>query len=412
MQKNKLYPWCVVGMLWFVALLNYLDRQMLSTMQPFMKISIEELNSAANFGRLMAAFLWIYAFMSPVSGMIADRLNRKWLIVGSLFVWSGVTWAMGYAQTFEQLYVLRAIMGISEAFYIPAALALIADYHESGTRSFAIGIHTTGIYLGQALGGFGAVIAAISSWQFTFHSFGFVGIAYSLILLFFLKEKKGYSVDTTKKITMRMEFSNAAKGISMLLGNISFWVILFYFSAPSLPGWATKSWLPTLFSQTLHLPMEDAGPFSSMTLALASFVGVLIGGAVSDRWVQRNLKGRIYTGAIGLAFTIPALFLLGFGTTVLPVFAGALCFGLGFGIFDVNSMPILCQFVSPRYRATGYGLMNMAGISAGAFITNFLGKSIDAGHLGRDFAMLSIIIVVTIILQLTVLKPKTANMTE
>ena len=86
MKNPKLYPWLVVAMLWFVALLNYLDRQMLSTMKPSMMIDIAELVSAQNFGRLMAIFLWIYAFMSPISGIIADRLNRKWMIVGSLFV--------------------------------------------------------------------------------------------------------------------------------------------------------------------------------------------------------------------------------------------------------------------------------------------------------------------------------------
>ncbi len=168
MQQKKFYPWAVVGMLWFVALLNYLDRQMLSTMKPSMMIDIAELAKAENFGRLMAIFLWIYAFMSPVSGIIADRLNRKWLIVGSLFVWSGVTLSMGYATNFNQLYVLRAIMGVSEAFYIPAGLSLIVDYHQGKTRSIAVGIHTTGIYLGQAFGGFGATIANNFSWQWTF----------------------------------------------------------------------------------------------------------------------------------------------------------------------------------------------------------------------------------------------------
>ena len=167
MQERKIYPWFLVGILWFVALLNYLDRQMLSTMKPSMMVDIAELTKAENFGRLMAVFLWIYAFMSPVSGLIADRLNRKWLIVSSLFVWSGVTLAMGYAHSFSQLYVLRAIMGVSEAFYIPAGLSLIADYHQGKTRSIAIGIHTTGIYLGQAFGGFGATIAKNLSWQGT-----------------------------------------------------------------------------------------------------------------------------------------------------------------------------------------------------------------------------------------------------
>jgi MFS transporter, ACS family, D-galactonate transporter len=412
MKNTKLYPWLVVAMLWFVALLNYLDRQMLSTMKPSMMIDIAELVSATNFGRLMAIFLWIYALMSPVSGLIADRLNRKWLIVGSLFVWSGVTLMMGYAKTFDQLYWLRAIMGVSEAFYIPAGLSLIADYHQGKTRSLAIGIHTTGIYLGQALGGFGATISSNFSWQSTFHWFGLLGVGYSLILILFLKEKKGYLFDKADDKSFLERFPKSFNGLGILLGNISFWVLLFYFSAPSLPGWATKNWLPTLLSDALHLDMAQAGPLATITMAMASFAGVLIGGVLSDKWVQKNLKGRIYTGVVGLSMTIPALILLGYGHSFATILGGALCFGLGFGIFDVNNMPILCQFVSPRYRATGYGLMNLVGISSGAFITNFLGKSIDGGNLGKNFAMLGVVVVVAIVLQLTMLKPKTINMTE
>lgn len=412
MQHKKFYPWLVVGMLWFVALLNYLDRQMLSTMKPSKMIDIAELAKAENFGRLMAIFLWIYAFMSPVSGIIADRINRKWLIVGSLFVWSGVTLAMGYATSFNQLYGLRAIMGVSEAFYMPAGLALIADYHQGKTRSVAIGIHITGVYLGQAFGGFGATIASNFSWQWTFHFFGLLGVAYSLVLMYFLKEKKSYTIDHSEKSSIKREFARAFKGLGVLFGNIAFWVILFYFSAPSFPGWAVKNWLPTLFSDTLHMEMSQAGPLATITTAMSSFVGVLLGGYVSDRWVQKHLKGRIYTGIVGLMLTIPALFLLGYGSGFVYILMGAMFFGLGFGIFDVNNMPILCQFVSPRYRATGYGLMNLAGISAGAVITGFLGKSADAGNMRHDFAMLSIIVVVAIVFQLTMLKPKTINKTE
>jgi len=412
LKDKRYYPWLVVFMLWFVALLNYLDRQMLSTMKPSMMMDIAELRSAEMFGALMAVFLWIYAFMSPVSGLIADRLNRKWLIVGSLFIWSAVTLAMGYATTFNQLYALRAIMGISEAFYIPAGLSLIADYHQGKTRSIAIGIHTTGIYLGQAFGGFGATIASHFSWQLTFHSFGLIGIGYSIILLLFLHEKKGYDVEAARQGSLRKEFSAAFKGLGVLFGNIAFWVLLFYFSAPSFPGWAVKNWVPTLFADTLHMDMSQAGPLATITIAMSSFIGVLLGGYMSDRWVLRHLKGRIYTGVIGLALTIPALILLGVGQSFPLILIGGMLFGLGFGLFDVNNMPILCQFVSPRYRATGYGLMNLVGISAGAIITEFLGRSADQGHMQRDFALLAIIVVVAIILQLMVLKPKTVNMTE
>jgi len=412
MKNKNSYPWLVVAMLWVVALLNYLDRQMLSTMRPFMIQDIQDLVSATNFGRLMAIFLWIYALMSPISGMIADRLNRKWLIVISLFVWSGVTFFMSYAQNMQQLYILRAIMGVSEAFYVPAGLSLIADYHQGKTRSLAIGFHTSGIYLGQALGGFGATLAGATSWQFTFHSFGILGMIYSLVLILFLKEKKTYKAASDEKKSLSKELSVAFKGVGMLFGNIAFWVILFYFSAPSLPGWATKNWLPTLFSEGLHMDMQQAGPLSTMTLALASLVGVLVGGYFSDKWVQKHLKGRIYTGVIGLSLTLPALVLIGYGHGLAMIVTGAILFGFGFGIFDVNNMPILCQFVSSRYRATGYGLLNLAGISAGAVITNELGKALDAGHMNAVFVTMIIAVGIAITLQLTVLKPKTIDKTD
>lgn len=151
MRNKRFYPWLVVALLWIVALLNYMDRQMLSTMQEAMKADIAELNRAEAFGALMAVFLWIYGLVSPFAGIVADRISRRRLVIGSLFVWSGVTWLMGYASNFQELYMLRAVMGISEALYIPSALSLIADWHEGKSRSLAIGIHMTGLYVGQAV---------------------------------------------------------------------------------------------------------------------------------------------------------------------------------------------------------------------------------------------------------------------
>ena len=401
------YPWVVVGLLWFVALLNYMDRQMLSTMKPSMQVDIGELQSATNFGYLMAIFLWIYALMSPVSGIIADKFNRKWIIVGSLFVWSGVTFLMGYAETFSQLYWLRAVMGVSEALYIPAGLSLIADFHSSKTRSLAIGIHMTGLYMGQALGGFGATVAAKFSWQQAFQTFGLIGIVYSVVLIVFLREKKSNIIALEETDTIEIKTQTSLfKGLGILLTNISFWIILFYFAIPSLPGWGIKNWLPTLFANTLNIDMAKAGPLSTITIAASSFLGVIFGGILSDRWVQKNLRGRIYTSAIGLGLTIPALLLIGFGNSLVHIVGAAFCFGFGFGIFDANNMPILCQFVSAKYRATAYGLMNMTGVFAGAFITDLLGKSTDAGNLGQSFAMLSGIVLVALLIQLYFLRPR------
>ena len=407
---ERRYAWVVVALLWVVALLNYMDRQMLSTMKNAMMIDIMELEKAENFGRLMAVFLWIYGLMSPVAGIIGDRLNRKWLITGSLFVWSGVTFAMGYTHDYDVLYVLRAIMGVSEALYIPAGLSLIADYHQGSTRSLAVGIHMTGLYMGQALGGFGATVAESLSWQKTFHYFGIAGIFYSVILILFLREYR-YREKARKTASGTSGIKSVVSGLSILLGMVSFWVILFYFAIPSVPGWAVKNWIPTLFSSSLGIEMPVAGPLSTITIAASSLVGVIFGGILADRWILKNLRGRIYTGAIGLSLTIPSLLLIGFGHSYLWIIGGAILFGIGYGMFDANNMPILCQFVVPRLRATGYGLMNMTGVFAGAFITRLLGKSMDSGNLARDMALLAIPVMVAVALQLIVLRPDSANKT-
>ena len=406
----------VVGLLWVVALLNYMDRQMLSTMRASMAADITDLESTIMFGKVMAAFMWIYGFCSPISGIVADRVNRKWLIVVSLIVWSSVTLLLGYATTFEQVYWLRAVMGVSEALYIPAALSLIADYFTGKQLSLAIGIHMTGLYMGQAVGGFGAFVAEQLSWQQTFHWFGIIGIAYAFILVAFLFEKRTNEPAGNlikEKLPLGETLKQGLKGIrsslGMLLGNAAFWTILFFFASCSIPGWSTKNWLPELFASSLDISMVSAGPIATITIAVSSFIGVMIGGPMADNWSRRNVKGRIYTSAIGLAMMIPALILMGFGASIVAAVGAGLLFGLGYGLFDANNMPILCQFVSARNRGTAYGLMNMCGLFIGAFATDFLGSLAADGKMGLGFAMMAGALLLAVILQLVVLRPTTLN---
>lgn len=404
----KAYPWIVVGLLWIVALLNYMDRQMLSTMRDAMQIDISELESAVNFGRLMAIFLWIYGLVSPFAGAIADRVSRKWLIIASLGVWSAVTTLMSFCTSYNEIFWLRALMGVSEALYIPAALSLIADYHTGKSRSFAIGIHMTGLYLGQAVGGFGATLAAAFSWQQTFHWFGVIGVAYAVLLVVLLYEKRDVAQENISAAPEQK--IPVLKGFGMIFSNMAFWVILFFFASTSLPGWATKNWLPTLFADSLNTPMSQAGPISTITIALSSFLGILAGGPLSDKWVKRNVKGRVYTSAIGLAMMIPALILLGLGKGMFAAVAAGLFFGIGYGMFDTNNMPILCQFVPSKLRATAYGIMNMTGVMMGAVCTQILGKWAEGGNLGLAFAVLGCIIAVALVAQITILNPTTDDM--
>ncbi|MGL5111018.1 MAG: MFS transporter, partial [Flavobacterium sp.] len=196
------------------------------------------------------------------------------------------------------------------------------------------------------------------------------------------------------------------KGLALLFTNLSFWIILFFFATISLPGWATKNWLPTLFAGNLGIPMEQAGPLATITISISSLLGVLFGGMLSDKWVIKNVKGRIYTSAIGLSLTIPALLLIGFGHSTLHIVSAGLCFGIGYGMFDANNMPILCQFVASKHRATAYGILNMTGVGCGALVTTVLGKYADNGTLGNGFAMMAGIVVLALLVQISFLKPQ------
>ena len=408
-QEKKFYPWVVVALLWVVALLNYMDRQMLSTMQSNIALDIPALRNAEAFGALMAIFLWVYGIASPFSGAVADRISRKWLIVGSLGVWSGVTFAMGYCDSFNELMWLRGIMGVSEALYIPSALSLIADFFTGKSRSLAIGLHMTGLYCGQALGGFGAMVAGTWAWQATFHWFGIIGVAYAVLLIFLLYEKEGHTAQKTtqgKTSEKKRNSESVVRSLTFVFGTMAFWVILFFFASSSVPGWATKNWLPTLFHDNLNMSMEWAGPMATLTIAVSSFIGVMTGGPISDRWVKRNVRGRIYTSAIGLAMMIPALVFIGLAHNAwLSILAG-LFFGIGFGMFDANNMPILCQFVSSRQRAMAYGFMNSVGVIMGAITTQLLGGLAESVGLGMCFAFMGGLLVVALALQLIVLRPK------
>ena len=391
--------WSTVALLWPVALLNYLDRQMLATMGLSIKQDIVELQSAEVYGNLMAVFMWVYAICSPLGGVIADRVSKKWLIVLSLGVWSFVTLMMGHVKGYHELYWLRAVMGVSEAFYIPAGLALIADYHRGPTRSLAIGVHMSGIYLGQALGGLGGWVAQEVSWRAAFQGCGFVGVAYAFVLIALLRN----APQDARRELVPNEPVQAEQRVNWL----GFVILLFCFSLPSLPGWAVKNWLPTLLQDNFHMDQKGSGMWATSVVAIASFAGVLIGGRFSDQMSRMDVRGRTWVSAMGLLLLMPALAGMGLALNFGIAIASAALFGFGFGLFDTNNMPILCQVVPPRMRATAYGVLNCAGIGAGAALTPFLGKMKDHGvPLSQGFALCAVPAVIACILMVS-LRPKT-----
>lgn len=366
--------WLVVGLLFPVALLNYLDRQIFSTMKTSIVGGVPDIVTDARFGELMAVFLYVYGLFDPVGGYIADRFNRRRVIIASLLIWSAVTWFTGHAQNYGQLWWARALMGLSEACYIPAALALITDYHTGGTRSRAVGVHQAGIYTGIILGGFGGYIAdSRFGWRAGFTWFGLAGVIYAVVLLLFLKNAPR---DAAQEPAARPAVWTSLKGL-LCVG--SFILLVLYFTLPAMPGWVVKSWMPALLAETFHVGQGQAGLSATLWVTLASLAGVLLGGALADRWMQRSPRGRIYVSAIGMAVCIPALFGVGYAPTLGVAVAFLILYGVGFGFFDTNNMPILCQIVRPELRATGYGFMNMISVIVGGYAVQRVGAMRDAG---------------------------------
>lgn len=348
--------WLCVVLLWFVACLNYLDRIILTTMRSSLIEAIPMTD--AQFGLLTTAFLWVYAALSPFGGYLADRFSRRSVIIGSLFAWSAVTWLTGHAKTFDQLLFARGIMGISEAFYIPAGMALIMDYHRGPTRSLANGIHVSGVFVGSGLGGLGGWLAERHSWSYSFNLFGLIGIGYSVVLLFLLRDAPKEKVPALESSTSATK-TRLIPALRDLFSRGSFILALLYWGVLGLVGWGIVGWMPTYFKEQFHLDQGSAGFSATGYLQAAALVGVVLGGALTDRWSRVAESRRVAITVIGLCLAAPGVLLASMTTALFIAVAGLMLYGLTRSLADVNMMPILCLVSNPRYRATGYGVLNM-----------------------------------------------------
>ncbi len=369
--------WLIVGLLFPVALLNYLDRQMIASMKVSVMGDIKDIGTEENWGHMLASFKWVYAICSPIGGYIADRFSRRLTICGSLFVWSLITWLTGHVSSFNELYWARTLMGISEAFYIPAALALIADYHTAGTRSRAIGVHQMGIYCGVMVGGFAGFVADQPElgWRFMFDFTGLAGILYAIPLLLLLR-------DVPRQTDAQEALIPAARGgaIGELLCNRNFILLVLYFTLPALAAWVVRDWMPAILQKAFNISQGKAGVSAALYWQGAALLSAILGGWLADRWMRSSDRGRIYVSAIGMMLIVPAMFGVGnapalnsFGLAI----ASLILFGVGWGFFDCNNMPILSQIVRPHMRATGYGLMNFVSMMCGGLADWGFGRMRD-----------------------------------
>jgi len=366
--------WLVVALLWVVGLLNYLDRVIVTTMRGSLIEAIPMTD--AQFGLLTSVFLWVYGLLSPFAGFLADRFSRSRVIMISLFAWSLLTWLTAHATTFEQLLWTRALMGVSEACYIPAALALIADYHRGSTRSLATGVHMSGIMVGSGLGGLGGWIAEHHGWTHAFTIFGLVGIVYTIVVMLLLRDRPADPAVAGQPAPVK-EKVNLGEALRSLFAQRGFIFALCYWGLLGLAGWAVIGWMPTYLNEHFKLSQGTAGLSATGYLQAAALVGVLVGGWWADRWSRTTERARIYVPMIGVLVAAPSI-LLASSIDWLPLaIAGLICFGLAKAFSDSNMMPILCTVTDARYRATGYGVLNLFSCVVG-------GLTIYAGGVLRD----------------------------
>jgi MFS family permease len=356
------YAWVVVALLFPVALLNYLDRQMIASMKVSVMNDIPSIGTEANWGLMLGKFKFVYAIFSPLGGYLADRFSRKYTICGSLLIWSLITWLTGHVSSYNELLVARTAMGISEACYIPAALAMIADYHSTLTRSRAVGIHQMGIYCGVIVGGFAGYVADAPAygWRFMFDFTGLVGVLYVLPLLWLLRDfpRESRSIADTGRSASWFAF----------LGNRNFLLLAGYFTLPAVAAWVVRDWMPAILQKEFNISQGKAGVSASLYWQAAALVFALVGGYLADRWMKKTERGRIYVSALGMLLIVPAMFMVGKAPGLHSLnlaVMGLILFGIGWGFFDINNMPILSQIVGPEQRATGYGIMNFVSMMSG-----------------------------------------------
>ncbi|MDE3164723.1 MAG: MFS transporter [Acidobacteriota bacterium] len=364
--------WLLVALLWGAALLNYLDRQVLFSLFPVLTRDLAA--TSLQLGLLSTVFLWTYGVLSPLGGYAADRFGRVRVILASLLLWSAATWITGHAPSIGAMLWARALMGASEAFYLPAALALIADRHDAGSRSLATGLHQSGLYTGMVLGGaWGGWMGDTAGWRPVFTILGFAGAAYFLVLLAVLRRDRPAAA---------VGFTGSLR---RLLGDPSFLLVAAGFVSLALANWLVYTWLPLFLYERFHLTMAAAGFSATFYIQAASYAGVVAGGVLADRWSRFTPRARLYTQMAGLAAAAPFLALLSAATS-MPLLIGALVvFGLGRGFFDCNTMPVLREISGAAHSATGYGILNLGGCLAGGFAVALAGYLKQYLGLGAAF---------------------------
>jgi MFS family permease len=389
------YPWIVLGLLWFCGFFNYADRQALNSV--FEPLKKEFHLNDTQLGWIGSAFMIVYASTAPLAGFVVDRVSRRVLVPVGLAFWSLICAATGYCSSYWQLIAVRAAEGLGESFYFPASMSLLADYHGPRTRSRALSIHQTSVYLGTAGGAvLAGGLAKRYGWPAPFLALGILGMLYAAMLAFWLVEPERGQSESSKQSppeTAPTASTTLWAKVAKILSNRAALLLLLVFVGANFVASTFLTWLPTYILRKFNMDIADSS-LTSTAWPLASLVGALCGGVLADWRTQRRKGGRIQVQSLGLILGAPFVYWAG-STETLPVFVAALLgAGLCKGIYDANIFASLFDVVAPEDRGTAAGLMNSVGWTGGwlapavvGHISEYYGQSAELASTSRGLSV-------------------------
>lgn len=361
--NSKKYKWELLLLLWIAFFLNQADRQIFSVVLPLVKDDLGL--SDAQAGLIASSLVWTYGLLVPVAGFAGDKWSRKFIIGASLCFWSIATLLTGTSSTLLQFVLLRGIAtGGGEAFYAPAANALISEEHKN-RRSFALAIHQSAVYFGIILSGLIAgYIAQHYGWRSAFYLFGGLGIVIAIII--FYRLKKDLPQQVFEKVSVLQTAKSVAEKPTAVLLTMAFACMIFV-------NVGYLAWMPSLLVDKFGLTLTQAG-FSSMFYHhVGAFAGVIIGGVIADKTARKNNRNRLLLQTFSLLAGAPFIYWIGMGSTEIVTYAALFLFGIFRGMYDSNIFASLFEVVAPAVRSSAAGLMLMCAFLVGAFSPYLLG---------------------------------------
>lgn len=363
----------VLGILWIVCFLNYADRQAISSLFPLLERDFGF--SKAELGLIGSTFMWVYAISSPFAGVAGDRKSRKGLILSGCLFWSLMTGLTGLCGKFWQFMATRSLIGLGESVYFPSATSLLSSYHGKESRSTALSLHQTAVYLGTiAGGGIAALIGECFGWRGAFYFFGLLGVLVALAVGQWLREPPLESVED------RVSKKEIGAALWSLMKRRGVMLLVLAFACANAVGTIFLVWSPTFLFEKFHLGLAASGFSAVAAIQLASAVSCPISGLLAD-WLSIKISGaRMLVQALSLVLGAVCVVAVGHAASIPALIAAMICFGLCKGGYDGGIFASVFEFVEPHERASVAGLMNFIGWGGGAIGPLAIGLVSTYGH--------------------------------